>query len=112
MNRFFSDALGKFAVALYWLGFAGLAGAHVYATVLAYQYVYAWRASRALLWVVLTFLVPVLSTIYWLVVHWVETGVFWNWLTTTVASGIGCIAAGMLCEVAKQLTSPANHSGS
>jgi hypothetical protein len=111
MKRLFSDALGKFAMVLYGLGFAGLAGAHVYATILAYHYVYAWRTGRALLWVFLTFLLPVLSTIYWLVVHWLQTDIFWNGLTTSVAAGIGCIAAGTLCEIVKQLTSPADPSG-
>ncbi len=110
MKRFFSDVLGKCALALYWFGFASLAVAHVYATVLAYQYVHAWKASRALVWVFLTFLIPVLSTIYWFVVHWTQSGVFWNWLTLAIAFGIGCVAAGMLCEVVKQLTSSADRS--
>ncbi|MBI5910653.1 MAG: hypothetical protein HY848_11955 [Betaproteobacteria bacterium] len=105
MKRFFSALFGFSALAFYWLGFAVLAAAHVYTTILAYQYVYAWKVSRALLWIMLTFFVPVLSTIYWLLVHWLQTAVFWNWLTLACATGIACIAAGALCEVLKQRTS-------
>jgi hypothetical protein len=94
----------RFAVlAFYGLGFAALAVAHVYATVLAYHYVYAWKSSRALLWVFLTFLTPILSTIYWLVVHWLQTDVFWNALTLNCASAVGLIAAGMICESLRHL---------
>jgi hypothetical protein len=102
VKRFLSAIFGFSALAFYWLGFAILAGAHVYATVLAYQYVYAWKSGRALLWVMLTFLVPVLSTLYWLLVHWMETGLFWNWLTLACASGIACLFAGALCELLKR----------
>ena len=105
MKQFLSAIFGKSALPLYWLGFAILVLAHVYATLLAYQYVYAWRVSRALFWVILTFFVPVLSTIYWVVVHWLQTEVFWNWLTLACASGISCIAAGMLCELLERRTS-------
>jgi hypothetical protein len=94
-----ASAIFRFAVlAFYGLGFASLAIAHVCATVLAYHYVYAWKSSRALLWVLLTFLIPILSTIYWLVVHWLQSDVFWNALTLSCASAIGLIAAGMICE--------------
>jgi hypothetical protein len=41
MKRMASAVLGGTATALYWLGFAALFATHVYATVLAYNYVYA-----------------------------------------------------------------------
>lgn len=104
LKRYLSGIFGVSAVAFYGLGFAILAGAHVYATVLAYHYLYAWKASRALLWILLTFLVPVLSTIYWLVVHWFETQNFWNWLTLACVSGIVCICAGAVCELLRRPT--------
>jgi hypothetical protein len=103
MKRMASAVLGGTATALYWLGFAALFATHVYATVLAYNYVYAWKMSRALLWVFITFLIPVLSTIYWLVVHWLQTDVFWNSFTLTCAAGVGLILCGMLLETLKQL---------
>jgi ABC-type Fe3+ transport system permease subunit len=59
--------------------------------------------SRALLWVFITFVIPVLSTIYWLVVHWLQTDVFWNSFTLTCAAGVGLILCGMLLETLKQL---------
>ena len=103
MKRQVSAILGGAALAFYWIGFALLAVAHVYATVLAYHYVYAWKASRALFWVFVTFFIPVLSTIYWLVVHWLEIEVFWNTLTLACASAVGFIVGGMICETLKQL---------
>lgn len=48
MKRQISAILDGAALTFYWIGFALLAVAHVYATVLAYHYVYAWKASRAL----------------------------------------------------------------
>jgi len=105
MKRMASAVLGGMATALYWLGFAALFATHVYATVLAYNYVYAWKTSRALLWVFLTFLIPVLSTIYWLVVHWLQTDVFWNSFTLTCTAGVVLILCGMLLEILKQLIS-------
>ncbi len=98
MKRFFSAAFEKVVLVFYFLGFASLVVTHLYATVLAYQYVNVWKASRTLIWVMLTFLVPVLSTLYWIIVHWLQTQIFWNWLTVGVAFGMGCIAAGMLWE--------------
>jgi hypothetical protein len=97
--RGLSAIFGKLALLLYGLGFAVLVLAHLYATYLAYQYVHAWRASRGLMWVVVTFFVPVLSTLYWLVVHWLQSGVFWNWLTLACVSGIVCFVCGMLSEL-------------
>ena len=108
MKRMASAALGGTATALYWLGFAALFATHVFATVLAYNYVYAWKTSRALLWVLLTFLIPVLSTIYWLVVHWLQTDVFWNSFTLTCTTGIVLILFGMLLE---SLTNLSRGSG-
>jgi hypothetical protein len=54
-------------------------------------------------WVFVTFFFPVLSTIYWLVIHWLESGVFWNALTLACASAVGLIVGGMICETLKQL---------
>jgi hypothetical protein len=53
--------------------------------------------------VFVTFFFPVLSTIYWLVIHWLESGVFWNALTLACASAVGLIVGGMICETLKQL---------
>lgn len=91
--------LGRLALVLYWTGFAVFVLAHIYTTVIAYQYLYAWKASRALFWIAATFLVPVVSTVYWLFIHWTQTGIFWNSLTLACASGVAIIAAGMLCEL-------------
>ena len=100
MKQSLSALFGRCLSAFYLLAFGVLALAHVYATVLAYHYLYAWKSSRALLWVMMTFLVPVVSTVYWLIVHWAETGVFWNWLTLACAVGLGLMMAGMLVELA------------
>ena len=102
--RALSTMFGKLAPAMYWLGFALLLVTHIYATVLAYHYVTAWRSGRAILWVFVTFIIPVMSTLYWLVVHWLQSGVFWNWLTLACASGFACFVAGMLCEVLERRT--------
>jgi hypothetical protein len=75
---------------------------HIYATALAYHYVYAWIASRALFWVFVAFFIPVLSTVYWLVIHWLQTEVFWNALTLVCASAFGFVVGGMICEALKQ----------
>lgn len=98
-----SEILRFAALASYFTGFAIFAAAHIYATALAFHYVYAWKASRALFWVFLTFFIPVLSTIYWLVVHWLQTEVFWNTLTLGCTSAFGFILGGMICEALKQL---------
>jgi hypothetical protein len=95
--------LGGAALTFYGIGFALLAVAHVYATVLAYHYVYAWKSGRALFWVFATLFLPILSTIYWLMIHWLESGVFWNALTWACASAVGLIAGGMISETLKQL---------
>lgn len=102
MRRLISRTLASLALALYWMGFAIFVLAHIYTTVIAYQYLYAWKASRALFWVAATFFVPVVSTVYWLFVHWAQTGIFWNSLTLACASGIAFIAVGMLCELLQQ----------
>ncbi|MFN3659354.1 MAG: hypothetical protein ACK4UO_19075 [Pseudolabrys sp.] len=104
MRRLVSRTLAGMALALYWTGLAIFVLAHIYTTVIAYQYLYAWKASRALFWIVATFFVPVVSTAYWLFVHWAQTGVFWNSLTLACASGVALLAAGMLCELLQQTT--------
>lgn len=104
MRRLISKVLGSLALPLYWTGLAILVLAHIYTTVIAYQYLYAWKASRALFWLVATFLVPVVSTVYWLFVHWIQTDVFWNTLTLACASGVAVIAVGMLFELIQQTT--------
>lgn len=102
MGRLISKMFGRLALVLYWTAFAVFAFAHIYTTMIAYQYLYAWKASRALFWIAATFFVPIVSTAYWLFVHWGETGIFWNSLTLACASGVAFIAAGMLCELLQQ----------
>ncbi|MDX2225332.1 MAG: hypothetical protein SFV21_21430 [Rhodospirillaceae bacterium] len=104
MKRLLSSALGKIVVILYGLGFLILSASHVYATVIAYHYLTAWKVSRAMILTFATFLIPVVSTLYWLVVHWLQTEVFWNGLTVACASGLGVLAAGMICEMLQQWT--------
>lgn len=98
MKRFF----GALANTLYLLGFAGLVAMHVYATYLAYHYVYAWQVRRALVWVLLTFVTPGLSTIVWFVIHWVQTGIFLNWLTIILAASLASFVCGMVSELIEQ----------
>jgi hypothetical protein len=97
--RALSAMFGRLAPALYCLGAGLLVLTHLYAAVLAYQYVTAWRSGRVILWVFVTLILPVLSTLYWLVVHWLQSGIFWNWLTLACAAGLACIVVGMLCEL-------------
>ena len=87
---------------LYFLGFAALVVAHFYATFLAYHYVAAWHVRRALLWVFLTFIVPILSTIVWFAIHWWQSGIFWNWLTLALAASLACFILGMVSEQIEQ----------
>jgi hypothetical protein len=102
MRRFISKMLGGLALALYWTAFPVFVLAHIYTTMIAYQYLYAWKASRAIFWIAATFFVPVVSTAYWLFVHWAQTGIFWNSLTLACASGVAFIVVGMLCELLQQ----------
>jgi hypothetical protein len=95
-------ALGAFVNGVYFLGFAALAVAHLYATFLAYQYVSAWHVRRALLWVFLTFIAPVFGTIVWFVIHWWQSGIFWNWLTVALAASLSCFILGMASEWIEQ----------
>lgn len=99
MKKLISSVAEKLTLALYSLGFLILIGAHFYTTFIAYQYLFAWKASRALFWIAATLFVPVASTLYWLVVHWLQLEVFWNPLTVAIASGLCCIGAGIVCEV-------------
>jgi len=98
MKRFF----GALASGLYFVGFGGLVVAHFYATFLAYEYVYAWHVRRALLWVFLTFFLPIFSTIFWFAIHWWQSGVFWNWLTLALAASLACFILGMVSERIEQ----------
>jgi fructose-specific phosphotransferase system IIC component len=98
MKRFF-NVLAK---GFYFLGVGGLVVAHFYAAFLAYQYVYAWNVRRALVWVFLTFIVPILSTIVWFAIHWWQSGVFWNWLTLALAASLACFILGMVSEQIEQ----------
>jgi hypothetical protein len=41
-------------------------------------------------------------TVYWLVIHWLQTEVFWNALTLVCASAFGFVVGGMICEALKQ----------
>ena len=102
MKQSFSKALTAVGVLFYSAGIAAFLAAHLYATYLAYHYVLAWRARGVIFWTFMTFLVPALSTAYWLFIHWLESGVLWNWLTLACVAGLAGLITGALCELARR----------